>query len=416
MYSIIRDKYQELELPFKFPDMILPDCCNLQSQPQTPSRPKSTVPRSNRISTFRVDTPNPAIDYSHSIEDFLDSVPLEPTKYEYKKLKERDQRKHVIKIKADAYKRKENLKFNRYINIHPYDFNRIKLESSSTGCDYVNGTHITGIKSEKSSSESTPIIDRSRSNDYSKYDNINFLASQGPLPETLEHHWQAMYENDVDIIVMLTKLTEGEINGNPGTIKCEQYWPIDVGETMTYGNYDICLVTEDRLRPVTVKRQLYLLDTRAECDKRQTGKEKTLVQLHYVGWPDYGVPEENDHIVNLVKDVREIIKDDTSRQKKCNILVHCSAGVGRTGTFIALYNLMEQIENIMKDRVDNQITGTENRNQQLNIFSTVYELRSKRVEMVQSWAQYKYLYASVSAYASMLNGSDTESDYVDYVI
>jgi protein tyrosine phosphatase len=346
---------------------------------------------------------------------------LEPTKYEYKKLKERDQRKHVLKIHADVARRRDHLQLNRFINIYPYDFNRIKLQVPVSGSDYLNGSYISGPKSVKNSNDSSMMMETRQTMDYSKYENISFLATQGPLPETLEHHWQAIYENDVDIIVMLTKMVEGARGGQPGNKKCDQYWPSGVGETTAYGTYDVTLVSEEHPRAELIKRQLYLLDTREMCDKRRTGKFKSATHLHYVGWPDYGVPEENNHIVELVKDVRRIIKDDTERTEKCNILVHCSAGVGRTGTFIALYQLMEKIENILMER---QMPGTSDSAttvdgiQHINIFSTVYGLRSKRVEMVQSWVQYKYLYASVSAYAAQINGSNTpdveESDYVNY--
>ena len=432
MYSQIRDKYATLELPFKLPDITLPECFGLKSSSSSSSsRPLSLPfqPSFNRPSGsigFRVDTPNPAVDYAHTIEDFLNNA-LEPTKYEYKKLKERDQRKHVLKIHADVAKRRDHLQLNRFINIHPYDFNRIKLQMPlvSGGSDYLNGSYISGPKSVKNSNADSLLMDTRQTLDYSKYENISFLATQGPLPETLEHHWQAIYENDVDIIVMLTNIVEGTRGGQPGNKKCEQYWPSGVGETTAYGTYDVTLVSEEHPRAELMKRELYLLDTKEMCDKRRTGKFKSATHLHYIGWPDYGVPEENNHIVELVKDVRRIIKDDTERTEKCNILVHCSAGVGRTGTFIALYQLMEKVENILMERQMSESTTTTSDIatidgiQHINIFSTVYALRSKRVEMVQSWVQYKYLYASVSAYATQVNnGSYTpraeESDYVNY--
>ena len=415
MYSQIRDKYATLEFPFKFPDMILPDCFGYKKAPALSNTVSfhPSFPRPNNSIGFRVDTSNPTVDYQHHISDFLSDVILEPTKYEFKKLKERDQRKHVLKISADVARRRENVQLNRFINIFPYDYNRIKLQLPSSGNDYLNGSHITGPLSSTSSNEPPGVRDSLQDElcqDYSKYDNVNFLASQGPLAETLEQHWQAIYENDVDIIVMLTDLIEG------GNQKCEQYWPSNSGGTERYGCYDVMLMSEECPRPEILNRKLYLLDTRDNDSKRKTGKEKQITHLHYVGWPDYGVPEQNDHIVNLVQDVRSIIKNDTDRNKRFNVLVHCSAGVGRTGTFIALYQLMEQIEMIVEKRsMMNEESNSLNENQSLNIFTTVFQLRFKRVEMVQSWVQYKYLYASVSEYARQITNDIQEEGEGDYV-
>ena len=111
-----------------------------------------------------------------------------------------------------------------------------------------------------------------------------------------------------------------------------------------------------------------------------------------------------------------IIKEDAERNRRFNVLVHCSAGVGRTGCFIALYKMMEQIESILERRRtmpgNNQAADE---NQKINIFTTVFELRSKRVEMVQSWVQYKYLYASVSEYARQI-ANDSQANDEDYVM
>ena len=212
---------------------------------------------------------------------------------------------------------------------------------------------------------------------------------------------------------MLTNCIEGSTGRDKSeTKKCEQYWPSKSGEKLVFGAFEVINLEEEKLRPETIKRSFFLRDRESRYNKN----EKTITQLHYVGWPDYGAPEVNDHIVNLVKDVREIIQTDKTRDRKCNVLVHCSAGVGRTGTFIALYQMMEEIEEIMYRR---QNTSTNNgpqhdENQKINIFTRVFDLRTKRVEMVQSWAQYSYLYASVAAYARQLEGSYdlAEEDYV----
>ena len=148
--------------------------------------------------------------------------------------------------------------------------------------------------------------------------------------------------------------------------------------------------------------------------------ENEVIQLHYLDWPDLGVPQETDHLIKAVKDVRDIILEDKDRREKFTVLVHCSAGVGRTGTFFALYKLMEDVDEILKTKEDSQKKSGNKASDMvnsdiINIYNTVFSLRSKRVEMVQTWGQYKYLYGSVVAYAREKKGLPKLEDESIYV-
>ena len=105
------------------------------------------------------------------------------------------------------------------------------------------------------------------------------------------------------------------------------------------------------------------------------------VHLHYLGWPDFGAPKETEPIINLVKDVRQIIATNPNlktRRDKFTVLVHCSAGVGRTGTFIALYQMMEKLDILVPQFEKGGIY----RDLTIDIFNTAFNLRHKRVFMV----------------------------------
>ena len=118
---------------------------------------------------------------------------------------------------------------------------------------------------------------------------------------------------------------------------------------------------------------LIILENPNQCVK--------FVHLHYLGWPDFGAPEETADIINMVKDVRQLIKtcpNLKTRRDKFNVLVHCSAGVGRTGTFLALYQIMEKLD-ILVPQVEK---GGIYKDTTIDMFNTAYNLRSKRVFMV----------------------------------
>ena len=105
-----------------------------------------------------------------------------------------------------------------------------------------------------------------------------------------------------------------------------------------------------------------------------------LVQIHYTAWPDFGAPEETETLIDLVKEARRIIKSSLSqKQSKINILVHCSAGVGRTGTFVALYQMMELLDTLVPRYVKEPSKGSD---LTIDIFNTVFKLRGKRIMMV----------------------------------
>ena len=426
MFSFIRDRFVELEFPCQVPDCQI---WSVEHDDETPQKniEKRKTKKSNELEIvheirepsrhFPSESPKiiENIDkYSYPVEKFLQETPIEPEKSEYRQLKEIDQVKHVLPFTNDVAKLGDNKKLNRYINILPYDFNRIKLRVPIDCIDYINGSYITGPLSSESSDQDVDLEEPITPCSVSKYRNVNFIATQGPLQMTLVHHWQAIYENDVDIIVMLTKLREGGDKDYPamGTVKCSQYWPTTMEYPINVGNFRITLEEETDFTSDIKKRILSVKNINDDSENSDNSEPKRIItQLHYVGWPDYGVPEGDDilSLSNLVKKVRYVIQSNQSKltqMRRSTVLVHCSAGVGRTGTFIIMYKVMDQIEEMF---ADNSV-----KTEKIDIFNEVLALRSKRVEMVQSWAQYRFLYKSISEYIKHINSlNDTSGDYVD---
>ncbi|CAG5127330.1 unnamed protein product, partial [Candidula unifasciata] len=228
----------------------------------------------------------------------------------------------------------ENVNKNRYKNISAYDHSRVHLQTDvlkSYG-DYINASYIDGYQQKK-----------------------QFIASQGATKINLEDFVRMLWEQEVEVVVMLTILVEG------GKLKCEQYWPND-GE-ITIGEVTVKLTTTQVFADYTIRRL---------CLYKKAPPVHVLTHFHFTTWPDKDIPTTAWGLVDLEQRVAAI---STSKP----IVVHCSAGVGRTGTFIALHNTLEQIKD----------TGY------MDVFTTVQKLRQDRINMVQTFQQYEFLHKAV---------------------
>ncbi|XP_073458394.1 receptor-type tyrosine-protein phosphatase H-like isoform X2 [Aquarana catesbeiana] len=230
----------------------------------------------------------------------------------------------------------ENRAKNRFTNVLPYDHSRIKLtiinETATT--DYINANFMPGYNSTK-----------------------EFIASQGPLPNTTADFWRMIWEHHVNTIVMLTNCMEN------GRIKCERYWPLDY-TPCTYGDITVT-VTSETILPEWTTRDFSVKHA------KQSGVQ-TVRHFHFTVWPDHGVPDSTSSIIQFRNLVRENMDQ---RRSNGPTVVHCSAGVGRTGTLIALDYLIQQIE----------------REHRIGIYSCVEKMRMNRGLMVQTEEQYIFL-------------------------
>ncbi|KAI6184291.1 Protein-tyrosine-phosphatase [Aphelenchoides bicaudatus] len=229
---------------------------------------------------------------------------------------------------------------NRFTNILPYDHSRVKLIAvdDDTGSDYINASYISGFSQKR-----------------------EFIAAQGPLPSTRDHFWRVVWEQNCPAIVALTKCME------KGREKCHQYWPDDKNRSVLYGDIEVTLLNESEYDEYVV-RQLRLSNL-AEPNQ----PARTVLHLHYQAWPDFGAPEHPAGIVNFSRLFRS--KLPPSPHNKPTI-VHCSAGVGRSGTFIALDRLVQNIE----------------LGRPLDVFGIVHEMRMERCYMVQNEQQYIFIH------------------------
>ncbi|XP_069134506.1 tyrosine-protein phosphatase 10D-like isoform X3 [Argopecten irradians] len=227
-----------------------------------------------------------------------------------------------------------NVPKNRYNNILPFDRSRVKLYGG--GNDYINANYIPGYKFER-----------------------EYIACQGPLPGTIVDFWQMVWEQDVPIIVMLTRCKEGE------TVKCEQYWPENIDEPEVYGMIEVT-------RTASENNDDYIY---SEFSISSGDQEKSVKHFHFLEWPDFSAELECNAFLSFLFKVKNEIHDDLVGP----IIVHCSAGVGRTGTYLTVDFLSEYIR-------------THNLSEEFDIFQHVLKIRQHRTTLVQAREQYLFIH------------------------
>lgn len=270
---------------------------------------------------------------------------------------------------------------DRYEDIVPYDYNRVRLnntdnqDGTDNDTDYINASwiHVSIRLYIRLTYYIIYIYDLLYDLLYKIPNNYSFIATQGPKTKTTEDFWNMIIQNKSFLIIMLCNTTES------GRSKCHQYWPMTNEELKLKGK-SIKLSKEDKVNQSNflIRRKF---DVVSHEDKGKIKSEVT--QIHFQGWPDHGVPE----IEESYKDFLEMISIVDDYIGKSPIVVHCSAGIGRTGTFISLYNAILSI-NSKKDH--------------MNIFEIVRKVKECRRYSVENPNQYKFIYGIVRKYISQL--------------
>ncbi|KAH8673348.1 protein-tyrosine phosphatase-like protein [Xylariales sp. PMI_506] len=258
--------------------------------------------------------------------------------------------------------------FDRYNNIQPYNNNRVKLQVPEGSPDYINASPII-LSSPLKPKERPP---------------HRYIAMQGPLERTTDHTWRMIGEQLASpaVIVMLTETHENNLE------KCFQYYPHAVDEVVEVNEHDEfedgfrgrvkCLGVEEKADGAIEIRRLSL---------RIEGRDEEMEVYHllYKKWPDFGVPalEDIGSFFELMRLSRSLNASEENPR-----IVHCSAGVGRSGTFITLEHLIREVDSGDLERYD-EIHGVEAPDL---VFETVNTLREQRKMMVQAELQYLFIY------------------------
>ncbi|XP_070328739.1 receptor-type tyrosine-protein phosphatase T isoform X2 [Odocoileus virginianus] len=256
----------------------------------------------------------------------------------------------------DTAKEDENRNKNRYGNIISYDHSRVRLLvlDGDPHSDYINANYIDGYHRPR-----------------------HYIATQGPMQETVKDFWRMIWQENSASIVMVTNLVEvgrhpaGHTVGNatlgraasPGMVKCVRYWPDD---TEVYGDIKVTLIETEPLAEYVIRT--------FTVQKKGYHEIRELRLFHFTSWPDHGVPCYATGLLGFVRQVKFLNPPEAGP-----IVVHCSAGAGRTGCFIAIDTMLDMAEN----------EGV------VDIFNCVRELRAQRVNLVQTEEQYVFVHDAI---------------------
>ncbi|KAM6962340.1 tyrosine-protein phosphatase non-receptor type 12 isoform 3-T3 [Tautogolabrus adspersus] len=237
--------------------------------------------------------------------------------------------------------REENVKKNRYKDILPFDHSRVKLTLKTTNqdTDYVNANFIKGMDGPEA-----------------------YIATQGPLPNTVIDFWRMNWEYNVAVIVMACREFE------MGRKKCERYFPLPEEEPISFGPFRISYESEQA-------RTDYIIRT---LMVEYENESRRITQFHYMNWPDHDVPSSFDSILDMIGLMREYQENDD-----VPICIHCSAGCGRTGAICAIdytWNLLKAGK-IPED---------------FNVFRLIQEMRTLRHSAVQTKEQYELVHRAIA--------------------
>ncbi|CAG8713196.1 1525_t:CDS:2 [Gigaspora margarita] len=249
---------------------------------------------------------------------------------------------------------------NRYNNIWPYDHARVKINECNEGdCDYVNASFVQAAGCNK-----------------------RYIATQGPLPATCTDFWKVVWEQNSRVIVMLTKEQEA------GRVLCHRYWTEHMAPC-NFGSLELTFISETSpisnssgsIDSIVIRKFSLAHKNHPEIPARE------ITQLHFLGWPDFGIPDSPCHILNLIETANGT-QHDASMQCESSreigpMIVHCSAGCGRTGAFCTIDSVLTMLN-----------TGNLDTNKDV-IQATISQFREQRLSMVQTLRQFVFCYEAV---------------------
>lgn len=260
----------------------------------------------------------------------------------FERLQERRSRKDDSTLRCRVALQDNNLSKNRYLDVLPFDNSRVVLKANhkSSEGDYINASLI------KTSTVNV----------------TQFIATQGPLPETFEDFWKMIYQQHCPVIIMLTLVDSPKMMR-----KCADYFQSENG-LREFGKLSV-VTKSTRNDSSLVLRSMEV--------KHKDSEEPAIPVLHiqYAEWPDHGVPEDTSAVRGILKKMYHVSPDLGP------VVVHCSAGIGRTGTYCAIHNTIQRI--LLGDM------------SALDLGKTVSSFRSQRMGMVQTLDQFFFCYSAI---------------------
>ncbi|CAI5441087.1 unnamed protein product [Caenorhabditis angaria] len=281
-----------------------------------------------------------------------------------------------------AGRREINVDKNRYKNIVPFDHTRVVLKDKAgiAGSDYINASY---VKFDQPNPALSLVPVR------------NYIATQGCLESTIPDFWRMIWQEDSRVIVMPTRENERRE-------KCSRYWP-ELNDTVVHSEISITTTEEKKVRkqlPDELKNEQQIHDDDDEVSyivrtfnikKLGSPASRIVRHLQYVCWPDHGCPYHPHEVISFLETVDATHKQfETAEVQQGPVVVHCSAGIGRTGTFMLLDVLLTQIK----------IRG---RGCPIDVWKTAKHARNFRGGLVQTEQQYQFLYTALAYYVKKTN-------------
>lgn len=237
-----------------------------------------------------------------------------------------------------------NVEKNRYRDVAPYDSCRMKLKNlRDDQTDYINASPLT-----------IPGTNR------------RYILSQGPLYDTCNDFWQMCWENECPGIIMLNKVIE------KGDSKCEEYYPTEGQTEIDFETFHVLLLEENANPNYTIRR--------IRLTNKDTEEFRDVTHMQYTEWPDFGVPQSTEHFLEFLDDCRSRNLLSSTPSDSAPI-VHCSAGIGRTGTFVVCDGVLHLVEKDAKS---------------VDVEQLLVELRRSRVGLIQTPQQFRFCWKSIA--------------------
>ena len=261
-------------------------------------------------------------------------------------------REYLTTQSYEEAKKTCNITKSRYHDVLPFDSNRVRLQAKPFASDFINASNV---------------------NFGSPLDVPAYIACQAPLPSTFSDFWRMIWEQNTKVVVMLTNFIEKNVQ------KAHQYWP-EEGLQHQYGNIIVTTLRTKTFHFLALRciRLSLFNDEGVMIEKRD------IIHLHYTEWSDMGIPQSTKGIRNLIKLINCCSKRTAIATEP--IVVHCSAGIGRAGTFIAIDEAVRRLD---------AKASSKNMERYVDVKNIVQTLRSKRIGMVQTLSQYQYIYKSI---------------------